>query len=271
MLPSFASLFAQTVQPSVVFLVSWMPYVVVSFSETFGSGLPLSRLVTTVPALVAKASCVWNPIIYVGMNANFRTGLISLIPMFRSLMPSPAGNSRAGSGVTAAATVRGAASNMHLSVAYTQTEPGVRATGHWTSKVGVGSTEHHLQPEREERRSTQPCVIQAAPSSRGKVTSFKNRVEGEPCEELVASDGKRLPQRQASRDETHVAPRDLHNDNVDVSSHDLSMSHHVFIVQSGHDSSLVNERSPIICAGESSSQQVYTHERELLAIDRSSV
>lgn len=45
----------------------------------------MSRLIETIPALVAKSSCIWNPIIYVAMNSHFRSGFFSLLPFGKKI------------------------------------------------------------------------------------------------------------------------------------------------------------------------------------------
>ena len=266
----------------------------VSFSETFGSGLPLSRLVTTIPALIAKASCVWNPIIYVAMNANFRTCFISLIPLFRSMV-SPARPSRAqgDSLATGPATVRGGGSggNMHLSVAYTQTEPSPtptapRAGGYWTSTGGVNSAEPPLLPEREERRSTQPCILQTigpndraessiAPSAEVVTLKVDTQQHG-----LTPLDDERrayiensyncstYQMSEESPEQDYKITRQGRNRASSDVSQDIPNSHNVFIVRSADDSPSLNERSSIIRSSNSHTHNVYTTEKELLAVQK---
>nr|KAI8765021.1 parapinopsin-like [Biomphalaria glabrata] len=72
----------------VLFAVSWLPYAIVSFSMAFGSPFNMTRLVETVPALIAKSSCIWNPIVYVSMNSHFRAGFLSLLPCMKKSFPT---------------------------------------------------------------------------------------------------------------------------------------------------------------------------------------
>nr|BDI63177.1 xenopsin 1 [Peronia verruculata] len=72
-----------------VFLVSWIPYAIVSFTSAFGSGIPMSRLVETIPALIAKSSCIWNPVIYVVTNNQFRSSLLAWIPFTTHMSLNP--------------------------------------------------------------------------------------------------------------------------------------------------------------------------------------
>lgn len=50
------------------FLVAWTPYAVFALVEQFGDPELISPSFTILPALIAKSSICYNPIIYVGMN-----------------------------------------------------------------------------------------------------------------------------------------------------------------------------------------------------------
>ncbi|VVC32480.1 G protein-coupled receptor, rhodopsin-like,GPCR, rhodopsin-like, 7TM [Cinara cedri] len=54
------------------FLTAWMPYSVMALLIAFG-GVRISPAVSIIPALCAKSSICWNPIIYIGLNTQFRT------------------------------------------------------------------------------------------------------------------------------------------------------------------------------------------------------
>ncbi|XP_013397676.1 melanopsin-like [Lingula anatina] len=62
------------------FLASWTPYAVFSMWAAFGDVTSIPSLARVVPALLAKLSCVWDPIIYVGGNAHFRTHFVKYLP-----------------------------------------------------------------------------------------------------------------------------------------------------------------------------------------------
>lgn len=49
------------------FLIAWMPYSVLALLIAFG-GVRISPAVSIIPALCAKSSICWNPIIYIGLN-----------------------------------------------------------------------------------------------------------------------------------------------------------------------------------------------------------
>lgn len=51
----------------ILFMVAWTPYSVFALLEQFGPGVSSSLAV--MPALLAKSSICYNPIIYVGMNS----------------------------------------------------------------------------------------------------------------------------------------------------------------------------------------------------------
>jgi c-opsin len=52
----------------VAFIVAWTPYAVFALIEQFGSPDIISPGMAVLPALIAKSSICYNPIIYVGMN-----------------------------------------------------------------------------------------------------------------------------------------------------------------------------------------------------------
>ncbi|XP_067672104.1 parapinopsin-like [Haliotis asinina] len=63
-----------------VYLLSWLPYTAVSFMSAFGAGDIISPLMATIPALVAKCNGLWNPMIYIATNAQFRNAFYELLP-----------------------------------------------------------------------------------------------------------------------------------------------------------------------------------------------
>lgn len=60
--------------------MSWSPYAVVSLWAAFGNPNDISVLAGTLPAVLAKSSIIWNPIIYVATNKQFRHGFFAIIP-----------------------------------------------------------------------------------------------------------------------------------------------------------------------------------------------
>ena len=62
------------------FVVSWMPYSVVSLITVFGDPSTVPLTVTMVPALLAKSSIIWNPIIYVARHNDFRRACLKILP-----------------------------------------------------------------------------------------------------------------------------------------------------------------------------------------------
>ncbi|KAJ8319408.1 hypothetical protein KUTeg_004499 [Tegillarca granosa] len=60
------------------FLISWTPYAFVSFWTVFGDTKALPILVKTLPQLMAKCASVWNPIIYVSTNKQFRSAFFAM-------------------------------------------------------------------------------------------------------------------------------------------------------------------------------------------------
>ncbi|XP_067671716.1 parapinopsin-like [Haliotis asinina] len=63
-----------------IFVFSWLPYAIVSFMSAFGDSRDITPLMATLPALVAKCNGLWNPVIYIATNAQFRNAFCELIP-----------------------------------------------------------------------------------------------------------------------------------------------------------------------------------------------
>ncbi|GLV35289.1 Rhodopsin 7 [Carabus blaptoides fortunei] len=57
----------------IAFLVAWTPYAVLALLVQFGDPGSVSPAMAVVPALVAKSSICYNPLIYVGLNTQFRS------------------------------------------------------------------------------------------------------------------------------------------------------------------------------------------------------
>ncbi|XP_065088642.1 vertebrate ancient opsin-like [Ochlerotatus camptorhynchus] len=56
----------------IAFIIAWTPYAVFALIEQFGPTEIISPAMGVLPALIAKSSICYNPIIYVGMNTQFR-------------------------------------------------------------------------------------------------------------------------------------------------------------------------------------------------------
>lgn len=54
------------------FLMAWTPYSVLALLIAFG-GVRVSPAVSIIPALCAKSSICWNPIIYIGLNTQVKS------------------------------------------------------------------------------------------------------------------------------------------------------------------------------------------------------
>uniref|UniRef100_A0AAG5CSL4 G-protein coupled receptors family 1 profile domain-containing protein n=1 Tax=Anopheles atroparvus TaxID=41427 RepID=A0AAG5CSL4_ANOAO len=56
----------------VAFMVAWTPYAIFALIEQFGPPELIGPGLAVLPALIAKSSICYNPVIYVGMNTQFR-------------------------------------------------------------------------------------------------------------------------------------------------------------------------------------------------------
>ncbi|KAJ8321489.1 hypothetical protein KUTeg_000959 [Tegillarca granosa] len=64
------------------FVVSWCPYTVVSAWSALGNPADIPAIATVIPLIMAKLSVIWNPIIYIIKNRNFRAAIIVHLPCF---------------------------------------------------------------------------------------------------------------------------------------------------------------------------------------------
>ncbi|KAL9974592.1 hypothetical protein ACROYT_G011645 [Oculina patagonica] len=65
------------------FVLSWSPYCLVSIIATIRGTNTLTRGEAEVPELLAKASVIYNPIVYTVMNDRFRATLLHIVPCGR--------------------------------------------------------------------------------------------------------------------------------------------------------------------------------------------
>nr|XP_045612178.1 parapinopsin-like [Procambarus clarkii] len=63
----------------VTFLAAWTPYSVITLIMAFGNPLLVTPGAAVAPAICAKSSCLYNPIIYVGLNTQFRSAWSRLL------------------------------------------------------------------------------------------------------------------------------------------------------------------------------------------------
>ncbi|GAU87859.1 hypothetical protein RvY_00653 [Ramazzottius varieornatus] len=61
------------------FFIAWMPYTIVSATAVFGFGDLITAPIATMPAVFAKASFLYNPIIYIFMNPQARSALCAIL------------------------------------------------------------------------------------------------------------------------------------------------------------------------------------------------
>ncbi|XP_026187307.1 parapinopsin a [Mastacembelus armatus] len=66
------------------FLVTWLPYAAMALAVILDSSLYIDPIVATIPVYLAKSSTVYNPIIYVFMNRQFRGYVVPFVLCGRS-------------------------------------------------------------------------------------------------------------------------------------------------------------------------------------------
>ncbi|XP_067377554.1 opsin 4xb [Channa argus] len=73
----------------VVYVLSWSPYACVTLISWAGHANMLSPYSKTVPAIIAKASTIYNPFIYAIIHNKYRMTLAEKVPCLSFLSPSP--------------------------------------------------------------------------------------------------------------------------------------------------------------------------------------
>ncbi|XP_051990907.1 melanopsin-like [Xyrauchen texanus] len=69
-----------------LFVVSWSPYSVVALTATAGYTHLLTPYMNSVPAVIAKASAIHNPIIYAITHPKYRSAIARYIPVLRTIL-----------------------------------------------------------------------------------------------------------------------------------------------------------------------------------------
>ncbi|XP_070774518.1 melanopsin-like [Enoplosus armatus] len=69
-----------------LFIVSWSPYSAVALTATAGYAHLLTPYMNSVPAVIAKASAIHNPIIYAITHPKYRAAIGRYVPLLRPLM-----------------------------------------------------------------------------------------------------------------------------------------------------------------------------------------
>ncbi|XP_023126353.3 melanopsin [Amphiprion ocellaris] len=70
----------------VLFVVSWSPYSAVALTATAGYAHLLTPYMNSVPAVVAKASAIHNPIIYAITHPKYRAAIGRRVPLLRAVL-----------------------------------------------------------------------------------------------------------------------------------------------------------------------------------------
>ncbi|XP_067463124.1 melanopsin-like [Thunnus thynnus] len=69
-----------------LFVVSWSPYSVVALTATVGYAHLLTPYMNSVPAVIAKASAIHNPIIYAITHPKYRAAIGRYVPLLRAVL-----------------------------------------------------------------------------------------------------------------------------------------------------------------------------------------
>lgn len=66
-----------------LWLLSWTPFAVVCLIGTWGDVSKITPLVSAIPVIMSKASCVYNPIIYAISHPKYREVIHSIVSFIR--------------------------------------------------------------------------------------------------------------------------------------------------------------------------------------------
>lgn len=70
----------------ILFVISWSPYSVVALTATAGYAHVLTPYMNSIPAVIAKASAIHNPIIYAITHPKYRIAIARYVPFFRYIL-----------------------------------------------------------------------------------------------------------------------------------------------------------------------------------------
>ncbi|XP_044311396.1 pinopsin-like isoform X2 [Varanus komodoensis] len=73
----------------VAFLICWLPYTVFALIVVFNPALHISPLAATIPTYLSKTSPVYNPIIYIFLNKQFRECAVEFITCGQVILTKP--------------------------------------------------------------------------------------------------------------------------------------------------------------------------------------
>ena len=65
------------------FFISWTPYSAVTLTVAFTNVSKVPMTASVLPALIAKTSIIWNPVIYVARHKLFRRAMVEHISCLR--------------------------------------------------------------------------------------------------------------------------------------------------------------------------------------------
>ncbi|XP_070701573.1 melanopsin-like [Pempheris klunzingeri] len=112
-----------------LFIISWSPYSVVALTATAGYAHLLTPYMNSVPAVIAKASAIHNPIIYAITHPKYRAAIGRLVPLLRPVLRLQEKDLRSSFSSSGASSRRATlTSQSSPGVRY---GAGIRASGRW--------------------------------------------------------------------------------------------------------------------------------------------
>ncbi|XP_050925730.1 melanopsin-like [Lates calcarifer] len=112
-----------------LFIVSWSPYSAVALTATAGYAHLLTPYMNSVPAIIAKASAIHNPIIYAITHPKYRAAIGRHIPLLRTVLRLQEKDLRSSFSSSGASSRRATLTSQ--SSPGGRLGPGVRTNGRW--------------------------------------------------------------------------------------------------------------------------------------------
>ncbi len=131
-----------------LFVISWTPYSVVALTATAGYAHLLTPYMNSVPAVIAKASAIHNPIIYAITHPKYRAAIGRYIPLLRPLLRLQEKDLR--SSLSSSGTLSRRATLNSQSSPGVQLSTGAQPNGRWgKSRLSSGSDSESCWTESE--------------------------------------------------------------------------------------------------------------------------
>ncbi|KAJ3604451.1 hypothetical protein NHX12_029191 [Muraenolepis orangiensis] len=193
----------------VVYVLSWSPYACVTLISWSGHANILSPYSKTIPAVIAKASTIYNPFIYAIIHQKYRKTLAEKVPCLRFLSPSKrkdcaSSSFSEGSSFRDSVISRTSAAVRRLSTAVSRQPSAVRGKSNTVSRQPSSSSKAAVSPSSYSSPDRVFADVEMDP--------VDHRKSGESCRRQSSGGGTRRArllkkQQQTERKQKTTADR----------------------------------------------------------------